>query len=119
MRTLDRSFFRNEIPIAAARVANNRNILSWRKELEKSKDLLFLERISPCHPDPELASQGKKCLLLRPGIRQDGTFKPSIFHCDVQQLTATGRHLNMERQTDRARPAAGAQRHTVPTQAGL
>ena len=80
MRTLDRSFFRKEIPISAARVANNRNILTWRKELEKSKDILTLERISMVRPDPELAVQGKKCLLLRPDVRHDGALQSPPRH---------------------------------------
>lgn len=75
MRTLDRSFFKQIFPISAARLSNNQDISSCRSILSKSKDMLTLERFPSVQPDPDiiLAQQGRKCLLLRPDIKPDGT----------------------------------------------
>jgi tRNA (guanine37-N1)-methyltransferase len=74
MRTLDRAFFKRSLPVAAARVFNNQHISQCRQELQKSKDLLILERMSSIISDPELDSAkiGRKCLLLQLGIKHDG-----------------------------------------------
>lgn len=74
MRILDRSFFKKEIPLSAARISNNEHISSVRKDLERSKDLLVAERIGQVQPDPDpgLAAKRKKCLLLKPEIKLDG-----------------------------------------------
>lgn len=71
---LDRSLFSKTIPISAARVADRKLISKCRQQLEKSKDLLRLERSSVVRPDPDfaLAASGGKCLLLRPDIKSDG-----------------------------------------------
>ncbi|KAH0538844.1 hypothetical protein FGG08_004561 [Glutinoglossum americanum] len=71
MRILDRSFFTKEIPLSAARIFDNRHITKCRTEL--SWDLLKLERISSVRvdPDPGLAGEGKRCLLLRPEVKVD------------------------------------------------
>lgn len=77
MRVLDRSFFQRKVALTAARILDNKNISSCRKELEKSKDLLRLERIAIVRPDPEEASgpNGRKCVLLKPEIKCDGMWK--------------------------------------------
>ena len=76
MHFLDRSFFQKEVPISAARILNNQRISNLRRELERAKDLLRLERTSVVRPDPDLAAQGKKCLLLKPEIKHDGMAYP-------------------------------------------
>ncbi|KAH0832725.1 hypothetical protein AYO21_00369 [Fonsecaea monophora] len=67
MQTLDKSFFRKVVPLAAATIPDVRQITAIRRELEKSQDLL---RVSPIKPlrDDDSVGQGAKCLLLRPGI---------------------------------------------------
>lgn len=75
MRSLDRSFFQKTIELKAARVFDNKNISRCRIALEKSKDLLFQERLAPVHPDPDpdLAKAGKKCIVLRPEVKPEST----------------------------------------------
>jgi tRNA (guanine37-N1)-methyltransferase len=67
---LDRSLFAKTIPLAAATIAENKLISQYRRDLAKSKELLFVERISVIapHPDQTLAAQGRKCLLLDPSV---------------------------------------------------
>ena len=72
MQVLDRAFFSKEIPLSAARVMSNQNISRCRAQLDRSRDLLRQERISSVCADPQLAAEGRKCLLLRPDIRTDG-----------------------------------------------
>ncbi|PQE07037.1 putative MET-10 protein [Rutstroemia sp. NJR-2017a BBW] len=71
---LDRSLFSKTIPLSAARIANNKNITKCRSQMQKSKELLLLERISNVRPDPDpqLAEKGGKCLLLKPEVKHDG-----------------------------------------------
>ncbi|KAI9824206.1 MAG: tRNA(m(1)G37)methyltransferase [Thelocarpon impressellum] len=71
MKALDRAFFAKVVPISAARVTNNKNISRFRTELERSRDVLRLERLQNVRPDPELADEGKKCLLLQPEIKHN------------------------------------------------
>lgn len=74
MRVLDRSFFQKKIPISAARILDNKTISKCRAELQKSKDTLFIERLSNIQPDPVEADAklGRKCILLRPEIDEQG-----------------------------------------------
>jgi tRNA (guanine37-N1)-methyltransferase len=75
MRILDRSFFKKTVPLAAARVFNNQHISQCRQALQKSKDMLRLERGATSirtDPSPQLGSAGKKCLLLREEIKAEG-----------------------------------------------
>lgn len=74
MRVLDRSFFQKKVPISAARVLDSKIISKCRSELLRSKDTLFVERLSniqsdPLEPDVKL---GKKCILLRSEINDKG-----------------------------------------------
>jgi tRNA (guanine37-N1)-methyltransferase len=71
MRTLDRSLFRRTVDLKAARVFENTNISKVRTALERSKDALSRERLMRIHPDPdpERASAGTKCILLRPELK--------------------------------------------------
>lgn len=72
--TLNRALFAKTVDISAARVNNPRNIARFRKQLEKEKDILLADRLPSVKDDPDdtLAAQGRKCLLLRPGIKPDG-----------------------------------------------
>jgi tRNA (guanine37-N1)-methyltransferase len=72
--TLNRALFAKTVPVAAARLSKPQDIGRYRKILEKSKDILEVERLSPVVADPDqtLASQGRRCLLLRPGIKAEG-----------------------------------------------
>lgn len=74
MRILDRSFFRKHIPLSAARISEKKDIGKLQKALERSKDLLTVERIRRIQPDPdpELAAKQGKCFLLSPRIKHDG-----------------------------------------------
>lgn len=71
---LDRSLFSKTVPISAARIANNKNMSRYRGILQKSKELLQLERLSNITPDPDaaLAAKGGKCMLLQPSIKHQG-----------------------------------------------
>lgn len=75
MRSLDRGFFKRTIDLKAAQVFDNKNISKLRSTLEKSKDALARERLLNVRPDPnpELAKVGRKCILLRPEIREAQT----------------------------------------------
>lgn len=73
-KTLDRSLFSNTLQAAAASIKEPRLISKYRKELEKTQEVLFLERFSPIIPDPDpaLASKGNKCLVLAPQVKAAG-----------------------------------------------
>lgn len=70
MRTLDRSFFRKVVPLAAATISDLKQVTNVRKELEKSGDLLRLNPIKPLRDDE--TTPGAKCILLKPGIDANG-----------------------------------------------
>ncbi|KAM0279309.1 hypothetical protein ACHAQH_004656 [Verticillium albo-atrum] len=67
--SLDRSLFAKTLNLAAATVQDNRNIARLRKQLNKGSELLDWERLNACKPDP--VEEGKKCLLLREGVKAD------------------------------------------------
>lgn len=71
---LNRALFSKTIPIAAARVANLKNLSRFRQQLDKSKELMQLERVMNVRPDPDpvLAEKGGKCLLLKPEVKPEG-----------------------------------------------
>ncbi|TVY18496.1 tRNA (guanine(37)-N1)-methyltransferase [Lachnellula arida] len=70
---LDRSLFSKTFPIAAARVSNPKNISRLMVQLDKSHEVLNLDRRKRLQidPDPVLASKGGKCLLLNPKVKPD------------------------------------------------
>jgi tRNA (guanine37-N1)-methyltransferase len=74
---LDRSLFTKRILIAAARVLDIKNVSKYRNQLEKSKDLLKLDRLANVRPDPDtrFASKGGKCLLLNPVVKPGGMYE--------------------------------------------
>lgn len=81
MRVLDRAYFQKTVPLAAARVFNNQHISQCRGQLEKSRDMLHLERgASSIRPDPspEFAALGRKCVLLQDYVKPDGTLLVSL-----------------------------------------
>lgn len=85
-KTLDRALFSRTLPTAAVSVSDNKLIAKYRKELERTKELLAMERFSAItpNPDPALAAQGRKCLILRPGL------KPDAFSKELQEGTKAG-----------------------------
>lgn len=74
MKTLDRSIFSKTLPVTAALVRDNKLLSKYRKDLEKTREILQLEKLSPVMPasDPSLAKQGRKCLLLSPNVEASG-----------------------------------------------
>lgn len=73
MRVLDRSFFQKKVPLSAARVLDIKKMSKLRQDLQKSKDILFIDRLSNIQADPEAnAKPGSKCILLRPEIDEKG-----------------------------------------------
>lgn len=78
MKVLDRSFFKKTIPISAARILDIKNASKLRLDLQKSKDILFVDRLSNIALDPveEYAKAGKKCILLRPQVTESGLSTP-------------------------------------------
>ncbi|KIW23033.1 uncharacterized protein PV07_11265 [Cladophialophora immunda] len=78
MQTLDKSFFRKVVPLAAATISDVRQITAIRKELDKSQDLLRISPIKPLREDDSVP--GAKCLLLRPEIdaKEPKTWSPTI-----------------------------------------
>ncbi|KAL8709268.1 MAG: hypothetical protein Q9220_006011 [cf. Caloplaca sp. 1 TL-2023] len=71
MRTLDRSFFRKDIKIAAAYVLDTKQISAFQREL--SNEILKIDRIPPIRPAPShiASDNGSKCIILKPDIRVD------------------------------------------------
>jgi len=69
MKVLDRSFFKKVIPLAAASIAEAKEISNIRKELDRAGALLRLNPIKTLRDDD--LRPGAKCLLLRPGIHPD------------------------------------------------
>ncbi|KAI9710747.1 MAG: tRNA(m(1)G37)methyltransferase [Bogoriella megaspora] len=70
MRVLDRTFFQKRIPLCAARIQDNKNISKIRSQLERSRDVLQLERIAAVRFDPTDQNHVRKCVLLKPEIRE-------------------------------------------------
>ncbi|KAK3362101.1 putative undecaprenyl pyrophosphate protein [Lasiosphaeria ovina] len=68
---LNRALFSRTFDLAAAAVNDPRLISKYRNALQSAKELLRVERISgvAAHPDPSLAQQGRKCLLLSPSVK--------------------------------------------------
>lgn len=81
---LDRSLFTKIFPIAAARVADHKLISPLRTKLDKSKELLRLDRVSAVRddPDPTFGAKGGKCLLLRPEVKPED---PTTWSLILQQ----------------------------------
>ena len=76
MRVLDRPFFKRTIPISAARILHNQHLSQCRMDLVKSKDTLALDMAVPlitADPIPELAKEGRKCILLRESLKAHGS----------------------------------------------
>ena len=83
MQTLDKSFFRKVVPLAAASVSDVRQITHVRKELDRSGDVL---KISPLkHLREDDSAPGAKCILLRHRINPKGA---SIFRLDIPRIGA-------------------------------
>lgn len=77
MKTLDRSFFRKTVPIAAAKIFEKSQISNVRQELGKNKDLLVLPRLNVVRDFKEQDGVIRKGLLLREDIKANGGLKMS------------------------------------------
>lgn len=73
--TLDKSFFRKVVPLAAATVFDVKQITHVRKELDRSGDMLRVSPVRPLRDDD--STPGAKCFLLRPGIDAKGMSRDS------------------------------------------
>ena len=81
MRMLDRAFFRKDLALTAARVTDKKLLGSVLRSLEKSKDVLRLERFPSIVSDPDTAAhEDGKCVLLRSDIRVEGTYHLPCSH---------------------------------------
>ncbi|KAK2806943.1 tRNA(m(1)G37)methyltransferase [Onygenales sp. PD_10] len=97
MRTLDRSFFKKTIPLTAASFFDKKSIGLARNRLEKSKDIIKALNIIDVRtaPNGDLTPKlwneskgqsgtardaGRKCVLLREGIKADDptTWSPTV-----------------------------------------
>ena len=90
-KTLDRSLFFKQLPSTAAHVKSHQNLARYRSGLEKSKELLRLEKLKPVvpHPDPALAKQGERCLVLDPRVDPASKFdEKTIASLTCHSLTA-------------------------------
>lgn len=73
MRVLDRSFFRREYPISAAKVYDVKSMSKVQRELVKSREILHIRAIAPVQPVPtEASSDAQKCIILRPELKHNG-----------------------------------------------
>lgn len=101
IKTLDRSLFARTLPTAAASVRENKLISNYRKQLEKSKELLDLERFDciVADPDSTLAAQGKKCLILKPNIKPSGNIIISLHN--FKDILTLHRPSDMEPESER------------------
>lgn len=83
MRVLQRSFFKQEYTLAAARVFEPSNIQPFRKTL--GQDVLSLDRIPAVRPSPvaEDLPQKRKAILLRADIKYD---EPNTWSSTLSQL---------------------------------
>jgi tRNA (guanine37-N1)-methyltransferase len=72
MKTLDRSFFRKTVPIAAAKIFEKSQISNVRQALGKNKDLLVLPRLNVVRDFKEQDGAIRKGLLLREDVKADG-----------------------------------------------
>ncbi|KAF4636532.1 hypothetical protein G7Y89_g1556 [Cudoniella acicularis] len=82
--TLNRALFSKTIPVAAARIQSVKNISKFRAQLQKTKELLILERLLIVRPDPDptLAAKGGKCLLLKPHVKPTD---PTTWSTELQE----------------------------------
>ncbi|PHH93152.1 hypothetical protein CDD83_7 [Cordyceps sp. RAO-2017] len=88
-KVLDRSLFSCTLPTAAASVRENRLLSKYRRQLEQTKELLLVDRLGTivADPDPSLAAQGRKCLLLKPHIKPA---EPDTWSAALQEASKTG-----------------------------
>ncbi|KAL9087960.1 MAG: hypothetical protein Q9159_003315 [Coniocarpon cinnabarinum] len=78
MQTLDRAFFRKDVELAAARVADVKQLSRVRNALHRSRDIFVQRQVTPVRADPTDASQTRKCILLQPKIKHDGEILQAI-----------------------------------------
>ncbi|KAG6039214.1 tRNA(m(1)G37)methyltransferase [Claviceps sp. Clav32 group G5] len=94
LKTLDRSLYTRMIPTSVACVRENRNISKYRQMLQKTNEILQLEKVNciTADPDAALAAQGRKCIILTP------EFKGSVPETWSDELREAAReeHIRVE-----------------------
>ncbi|KAJ5475579.1 tRNA (guanine(37)-N1)-methyltransferase [Penicillium diatomitis] len=97
MKSLDRSFFRKTVPLAAAKIFEKSQISNVRQALGKSHDLLVLPRLNVIRELKDQDGAVRKGLLLREDIKVDDktTWSPVINEL-VQKGTVAMTPYNLE-----------------------
>ena len=107
MKTLDRSFFRKVVPLAAAKIKNDRLISKCRAELDP--DLLKTERIDVMRKMRDTESSNvQKALLLDPRVKADGFC--SLWQRTVQMLI---RRIDTSTWTPKVRELVDSEKITI------
>jgi tRNA (guanine37-N1)-methyltransferase len=90
LSVLDRSLFHITLPVAAALVNDNRQLSRLMRDLEKTREILDVDKVKPVvgHPDPEKAKGGLKALLLKPDVKPEGQ-SPRAPFCKLDRLTSS------------------------------
>ncbi|TWU78401.1 tRNA(m(1)G37)methyltransferase [Metarhizium rileyi] len=88
-KSLDRALFSRTLPTFAASVRENKLISKYRKQLERTKEVLDVDKLDPIAADPDevLAGQGRKCLILRPDLKISA---PETWSPVLQEATKIG-----------------------------
>ncbi|KAH7326511.1 Met-10+ like-protein-domain-containing protein [Stachybotrys elegans] len=88
-KTLDRTLFARVLPASAACLRETKTISKYRKELEKTGELLALDKFSPIVPDPDasLAAKGARCLVLKPEVKPSA---PETWSSVLRQAAESG-----------------------------
>ncbi|KAG5976026.1 tRNA(m(1)G37)methyltransferase [Claviceps digitariae] len=89
LKTLDRSLFLRNLPTSAACVREKKLISKYRKQLERTKEILLLDKLDPIAADPDdaLAARGLKCLILKPNIKAS---VPETWSDELKDATRVG-----------------------------
>ncbi|KND90293.1 tRNA (guanine(37)-N1)-methyltransferase [Tolypocladium ophioglossoides CBS 100239] len=85
-KSLNRALFARTLPTAAACVRDNRLIAKYRKQLEKTREVLLLDKFDPIAADPA-GQQGGKCLVLKPDVKPTA---PETWSSDLQEASRLG-----------------------------
>ena len=121
IKVLDRSLFSKKLPTTAAMVKDNRNIAKYRKELQKSRDLLLLPHLNGiiAHPDPAIAQKGTKCIILSPEVNTSSKLFPKFRSPYTHTLTNNRRACCIQPGTERSHGKGGSRALPVRPGRGL
>ncbi|PNY23930.1 tRNA (guanine(37)-N1)-methyltransferase [Tolypocladium capitatum] len=85
-KALDRALFARTLPTAAACVRDNRLIAKYRKQLERTREVLLLDKFDPIAADPA-GRRGGKCLILKPDVKPTA---PETWSPDLREASRLG-----------------------------